>query len=261
MTADGPIERSVLGDQIKDRLLQEIMTGRYAPGERIVETRVARELGTSQAPVREALRDLEALGVVEINAFKGARVRHPTKAELEEGYAIRAELEALAARLAMPRMTEADFAELERYLAEMQDAALAGDIHGGAMADVAFHARVVEMSANRTLLRLWRHLEPASRTYITLVSASNVHRIAALHAPILAALRERDPDRATAAYREHFDAAGKFVEQTWQDEPAGSRPVRVLNGTVRTADGESRPAALGRRVGRLSPDSSLERRP
>ena len=112
-----------------------------------------------------------------------------------------------------------------------------------------------------SLRRLWRHLEPASRTYITLVSASNVQRIADLHVPILAALRERDPDRATAAYREHFEAAGKFVDETWEDDPASSRPVRVLNGTVRTADGEARPAALGRRVGRLSAESSIERRP
>lgn len=82
MTPDIQISRSPLSDQIKDRLLQEILSGAYAPGSRIVETRVARELGTSQAPVREALRDLEALGVIEISAYRGARVRHPSKAEL-----------------------------------------------------------------------------------------------------------------------------------------------------------------------------------
>ncbi|MGZ6378497.1 MAG: GntR family transcriptional regulator, partial [Candidatus Limnocylindrales bacterium] len=80
MSRQAAISRSVLSDQVKDRLLQAILEGRYPPGARIVETRVARELGTSQAPVREALRDLEALGVVEIHAFRGARVRHPTKA-------------------------------------------------------------------------------------------------------------------------------------------------------------------------------------
>jgi len=80
-----PIARSVLSGQVKDRLLQEIMIGHYPPGARIVETRVARELGTSQAPVREALRDLEALGVVEINAFRGARVRHPTQGRTPRG--------------------------------------------------------------------------------------------------------------------------------------------------------------------------------
>jgi DNA-binding GntR family transcriptional regulator len=75
VTEERTINRSVLADQVKDRLLQDIMAGRYPPHSRIVETKVARELGTSQAPVREALRGLEALGVVDIHAFRGARVR------------------------------------------------------------------------------------------------------------------------------------------------------------------------------------------
>ncbi len=82
MTRPAGISRSVLSDLVKDRLLLAILDGRYPPGARIVETRVARELGTSQAPVREALRDLEGLGVVETTAFRGARVRRPSAAEL-----------------------------------------------------------------------------------------------------------------------------------------------------------------------------------
>jgi DNA-binding GntR family transcriptional regulator len=84
MSRAAPISRSVLSDQVKDRLLQAILAGEYPPGSRIVETRVAQELGTSQAPVREALRDLEALGLVQITAYRGARVRRPTRAELRE---------------------------------------------------------------------------------------------------------------------------------------------------------------------------------
>ena len=75
MSHESAVSRSVLAEQVKDRLLQDILAGRYPPHSRIVETRVARELGTSQAPVREALRGLEALGVVEILPFRGARVR------------------------------------------------------------------------------------------------------------------------------------------------------------------------------------------
>ena len=156
MTGQAAISRSVLSDQVKDRLLQAILAGRYPPGARIVETRVARELGTSQAPVREALRDLEALGVVETTAFRGARVRRPSAAELLEAFAIRAELESLAARLAIPRLTDADIDELDGYVTEMQRAANAGDTHAEATADAAFHGRIVEMAANSTLLRVWR---------------------------------------------------------------------------------------------------------
>src|SRR3990172_7822000 len=107
MTRDSAISRSVLSAQVKERLLEAILDGRYPPGARIVETRVARELGTSQAPVREALRDLEALGVVETTAFRGARVRRPSAAELLEAFEIRAELESLGARPAATRLTAA----------------------------------------------------------------------------------------------------------------------------------------------------------
>ena len=91
MASATTILRGVLSHPVKDRLLEGIVDGTYAPGSRIVETRVARELGTSQAPVREALRDLEALGVVEISPFRGARVRRPGLEELLEAYGVRAD--------------------------------------------------------------------------------------------------------------------------------------------------------------------------
>jgi DNA-binding GntR family transcriptional regulator len=216
-----PISRSVLSDQVKDHLLQEIMTGSYPPGSRIVETRVARELGTSQAPVREALRDLEALGVVEITAFHGARVRHPGKAELLEAYGVRAELESLGARLALSRMSDADLEELQSLVDQMQRAADAHDTHGEALADVRFHARVIEISGNHTLERVWRFLEPGSRTYITLVVPGvNSRQVADLHVPILDALRHRDPELAVAAYHRHFEAVGEMFRARWVDEPS-----------------------------------------
>ncbi len=77
-----PVARNVLSAQVKDRILQWILEGELAPGSRIVETRVARDLGVSQAPVREALRDLAALGFVDMEAYRGARVRKPSKLEL-----------------------------------------------------------------------------------------------------------------------------------------------------------------------------------
>src|SRR6185295_61817 len=117
------LPRSVLAAQVKERLLDGILTGRYAPDSRIVETQLARELGTSQAPVREALRGLEALGVVEITPFRGARVRRPTRRELLEAYAVRTSLESLGARLAVPRLTDDDLEELAACVEEMQAAA------------------------------------------------------------------------------------------------------------------------------------------
>jgi DNA-binding GntR family transcriptional regulator len=223
MAVDGTISRSVLADQVKDRLLQDILAGRYAPDSRIVETRVARQLGTSQAPVREALRGLEALGLIEILPFRGARVRRPTVDELLEAYAVRAELESLGARLGVPRMTDADLAELEALHDAMQRAAEAGDRHEVAVADAAFHARLLGLAGNATLARVWRSLEPFSRTYITLLApGADAHWTADLHPRIVAALRTRDPEAVVAALCRHFDEARRHLAEGWEALPGAS---------------------------------------
>jgi DNA-binding GntR family transcriptional regulator len=223
MTDDGSISRSVLAEQVKDRLLQDILAGRYPPDSRIVETRVARELGTSQAPVREALRGLEALGVVEILPFRGARVKRPTISELLEAYEVRAELESLGARLAVPAMTDADLAELETLHRAMQLAAKAGDRHEVAVQDAAFHALLMHLAHNATLERVWQALQPFSRTYITLVSpGADANWTANLHPPILKALQARDAEAVEAALRHHFREASEHLASGWQ-QPGATR--------------------------------------
>jgi DNA-binding GntR family transcriptional regulator len=226
MTDEGAVARSVLAEQVKDRLLQDILAGTYPPHSRIVETRVARELGTSQAPVREALRGLEALGVVEILPFRGARVRRPSASELLEAYAVRSELEALGARLGVPRMSDADLAELEQLGEAMQQAAALGDRHEVAVADASFHARLLALAGNTTLERVWRSLEPFSRTYITLVApGADAHWTAALHPAILRALRTRDAEQVVAALRRHFDEAGAHLAGAWDNDRPAAAPV------------------------------------
>lgn len=208
--ADGPagaglLARSVLADQVRERLLERILSGRYPPDSRIVETQVARELGTSQAPVREALRGLEALGVVEITPFRGARVRRPTTQELLEAYAVRSALETLAARLAVPRLTDADLDRLGAAVDAMQSAAREDDAHRVAEADARFHGLIVQLAANGTLEKVWGSLEPFLRTYITLVvPGANARWAADLHTPILAALRARDAEAVVGALETHF---------------------------------------------------------
>ena len=98
------ISRTVLREQVKDILLQRIASGELKPGERLVETRIAQELGTSQAPVREALRDLQLLRLVESEPFRGSRVRVFGEEELIDVYPVRAALEELAARLAAEKL-------------------------------------------------------------------------------------------------------------------------------------------------------------
>ena len=227
--------RSVLSDQVKEYLLTAILSGDFAPGSRIVETRVARELGISQAPVREALRDLEALGVIEITAFQGARVRQPTKDELLEAYAVRDELESLGVRLALPRLSDADLEALRRDLDAMRRAARNHDRRDEAAIDTRFHARLIAIAGNSTLERVWRYLEPTSRTHITLfLPGVDPIEIAELHAPILAALIDRDEPRAVAAIHRHFGIARSLFESLF---PSGDDAGRVLHAARRGGAG------------------------
>ncbi len=221
MTDEAGITRSVLSEQVKGRLLQAILDGRYPPGARIVETRVAKEFGTSQAPVREALRDLEALGVVETAPFKGARVRQPSTEELLEAFEVRAILEGHGAVLAMANMDAMAFDRLRELTVEMRSAAEAGDPYREATADTEFHRLIMAHSGNETLVRVWSTLEPFLRTYITIVSPGvDRQAVADRHLPIIDALQGHDPEHVEAAFRLHFEAAASALAEVWPHQDA-----------------------------------------
>ena len=211
-TRSGPMERSVLSERVKDRILQWILEGELAPGSRIVETRVARELGTSQAPVREALRDLATLGFVEMQPYRGSRVRRPSQQELTEAIEVRAELEALAGGLAAVRRSDRCLEDLERIYVEMEEAAARGDAHDHALKNTEFHARVMKAAGNSTLERLWSMLEPFGRTYVTTMTpGADLHEIGGRHRRIIDAIRDGDPDRAAETSRDHAAEAAQMI--------------------------------------------------
>jgi DNA-binding GntR family transcriptional regulator len=206
------IERPVLRDRVKDVLLERIASGAYPPGARLVETRIAQELGTSQAPVREALRDLEQLGLVVHEAYRGCSVRAVSAAELLEAFPVRAALEALAARLAAPRIAEADLDRLDALLEEMAAAARAGDALAQSHANAAFHGTIVAAAGNATLVRQWSLLEPFARTYLTVQRARlDLAALADRHRPVVAALRARDGEAAATAMQTHLEEAQRLL--------------------------------------------------
>jgi DNA-binding GntR family transcriptional regulator len=242
--------RSVLADQVRERLLEGILDGSYPPDSRIVETAVAKELGTSQAPVREALHSLAALGVVEIVPFRGARVRKLQPEELLEAYVVRSTIESLAAKLAVPRMTKADLYVLAEFGDKMQAAAKAGDGRAVAEYDVRFHERIVELSGNRTLARVWRSLEPFSRTYLTLVMpGADPQWSAGLHTPILDALRRRDADAVVRALEGHFTEVSQVLAGRLEvpGAPAEKAAETTPVGAARPQRASDRAASRGRR--------------
>jgi len=210
-----PLAHSMLSAQVKDRILTWILEGELPPGSRIVETRVARQLGTSQAPVREALRDLATLGLVEMHPYRGARVRMPQAAELIEAMEVRGEIEAIAARQAATLIDDRTLARMGGLLDGMREAAGRGDAHAQALLNSDFHTCVIEASGNHTIQRLWTILEPFARTYLTATApGADLNWLAERHVAILDALRAHDPERAAAVMRTHAREAEEQVTAT-----------------------------------------------
>lgn len=211
-SSDVQIERRVLREQIKAYLSNAILRGEFKPGERIVETRIAQKLGVSQAPVREAMRDLEVLGFLKSEPFRGASVRQLTIEELTEIYPVRAALEGVAARQAVERITEEHFAQLEELLDKMRDASRQTDERSHTEYDVAFHRIIVEASGNQALIHIWDTLQLSTWTAITAIrSGHNLIELAERHRVVLEALRTRDPLRAEQALRNHIEELGDWV--------------------------------------------------
>jgi DNA-binding GntR family transcriptional regulator len=194
----------LLSATVKRLVLDRIIGGHYRPGERIVEFQLAKELGLSQSPVREGLRELAAVGIVTISPRRGARVRLPSAKELADVSLVRAEVDALAARLAAERIADAALDALEALVADMSARLDDGDFAGVTDADVRFHHLIAEASENHALQRAFDQLAPFARTFITLtLPGVDVRGIVAEHVPILQALRARDAERAAAAARAH----------------------------------------------------------
>ena len=205
------IKRTVMREQIKDVLLERILGGAYQPGDRLVEMQLAQELGTSQAPVREALRELEALGFVASQPFRGSRVRAVTRAELAEIYPVRAALEEVAAREAAVRL-DGNVAALQTELDAMRLAARRDDLHAFLPHDVAFHRLIVEAAGNTVLLNVWTSLRVEARTLISAIETDlDLRDIAEMHRPVLDALAARDPEQAGTLLRRHIAYFGKLI--------------------------------------------------
>jgi DNA-binding GntR family transcriptional regulator len=218
---EAPFIRSNLREQIKGVILQRILDGEYPSGARIVETRIAQELGVSQAPVREALRDLEQLGCIVHEPFRGCSVRAFSADELLEAFPVRAALEALAARLAADRITEPELLRLAELLETMRAAARRGDAHDQSQANASFHATIVRAARNATLERQWSFLEPFSRTYISVSQPGlDLLALSERHVPILEALRTRDADAAADAMHRHLMDAADLLRPMAEKEIA-----------------------------------------
>lgn len=188
---------------IRNVLLERIVGGAYGPGERLVELQLAKEFGSSQAPVREALKELEKAGLVTIRPRRGSFVNDYHARTQHEIYTVRGALEEAAMRLAMPKLSR-DASAVAAHLEGMRKAARERDIEAAILHSVGFHRTVMDAAGNELLLRMWESLLVEIHSRKTLLQPNiDLFAVAESHAPILDAIESGDVELACRLSREH----------------------------------------------------------
>lgn len=198
--------KETLRSNIKDYIQQQIAEGVYRPGDRIVETRLARELDVSQAPVREAVLELATMGLLEERPYSGTYVRNFTISEIEDIFDTRAFIEEYAAKRAAKRVTEEQLAEMEDVLSEMgKSQGLRAFVH----LDMEFHGLVMDAAGSPALKRAWKILRMAEWTYLcAAITAFSLDELVIQHRRILRYLAAHEESSAGAYMFLHIKGFG-----------------------------------------------------
>lgn len=199
-------ERRPLREDVRDAIMNAILDGMFQPGDRIVESRVARQLGVSQATVREALREIEAFGIIATSTNRGAFVRPLTTRDVVEMYDMRALLEGHAARLAVQRLSDEDLARLEALVDEQVQLASSGQVREMIARDVDFHEFICAAADHSLLMQLWSRIHPHLWTFVAVQGLIDMPpmEVASRHRAVVDALRSKDPDQAEQAMSDHL---------------------------------------------------------
>lgn len=201
-----PIEkRPLYREEIGNAIREAIASGDLKPGDRIVETQWAKDLGVSQSPVREAIRELEMMGLVENVPYQGCFVRKATKQDMKDAYRVRMYLEMLGVQDAVEIATEEQLKDIFKVFKEMEAEAKKNAFNSYINKNELFHGKIVEISQNKLLLRLWKQSHIQESTFFgTQFSDRPLIDLAVRHKIIYDAIVDRDEKRAKDAIYEHF---------------------------------------------------------
>lgn len=202
-------QRKVFREEIRNAIRDAIFSGELRPGDRIIETYWAKELGVSQGPVREAIRDLEALSLVETVPFKGSRVRTLTEKDVRDNYSVRICLESKSIRDAISQLPDEGLEKLSAQLREilelMDECAREGDLRHFTERDADFHRAIIDATGNQVLLRLWEQCNMRNWFSVSaLTEAVSLKRLQQGHQQLLENIRRRDMAAAVSTIEDHL---------------------------------------------------------
>ena len=203
-----------LGEETSERLKQFILTGKYAPGQRLPYDQVTKDLEVSQTPLKEAFLRLEKEGLVIIKARRGVFVKKFTKRDIKEFYEIREMLEALSARLAAQLATKDDIKNLRSICEDFKCSAEEKDINLCLNTDIKFHEEIVKISKNKKLQEIIQSFvltnlfSIAGRGYKYLEKAEEIQKD---HCLLVDMIATHNAELAERAMREQIKQGGQWI--------------------------------------------------
>jgi DNA-binding GntR family transcriptional regulator len=209
VSPDSTVRHRTMAEAALERLREAIIMGELTPGTPLRLEDLARQLGMSISPIREAVRQLEALGLAEHVPHHGAKVMAPDIEEMRELFAIRLALESMAVRRAAELLEESDAASARAHLTAYDEARKRGDIRAAVRAHGAFHFALYNASRSPWLVRLIRPAWDSCERYRPVLFAKGPlqDRHEELDVELLAACESRDPERAGTALYDHLHLA------------------------------------------------------
>ncbi|MBI5032564.1 MAG: GntR family transcriptional regulator [Chloroflexi bacterium] len=208
---------------VHDTIRESILNGHYPPGHRLIADDLAKELGVSRMPIREALHRLEVAGLVMMLPHRGAVVSEFSEPDIIEVYHIRAVLDGLAARLATPNLIDADFKQLDMRLKEMEKKINDGDNEGFLQANREFHTIVWKAAHAPRLQELLENLYDTSQPFrnTSLQLPGRAEQILEEHRQIADALKQRDAVAAEKYANVHHESTATRLLHALENKNSG----------------------------------------
>ena len=200
-----------LSGQVREYILTKILNGEFEPGERLIEMKIAHQMQTSQAPVREAIRELEATGLLETLPNRGSRVRKVSNQELFDIYDVRAQLEGYAAEIVCQKKISISN-ELTEAVERMIEAANRDELMLFSSINHEFHSIIIKNAGNEILLKTWQTLHIQIKTFLIVDrQEKNLLEMANSHYQIIEAFKVFDPIRARNEIINHIHHNRPFI--------------------------------------------------
>jgi DNA-binding GntR family transcriptional regulator len=233
------VEAPDLVGLVEAQLTRAIIEGRLPPGARVYEADIARRMGVSRGPVREAARRLERQGVLVARPRHGFAVRTVSVQEIDDLFQVRISLELTSLELACSKASDAGLARVKALVDTMVLRAPTLPQHDRIAVDLAFHTLICELSGNAQLHRIFTNIQTEMRMIIALIDAvyDDPETVARTHYPIVDALLSRDAAGACAAMRTHLEDAWQHVRALFVEQHgAGPKATKLarpkLKGTT-----------------------------